>query len=36
MFRFTDEESALRVAIVGADATAQLFGTRDSLGQTIY
>jgi putative ABC transport system permease protein len=36
MFRFTDEESSLRVAIVGADATAQLFGTRDSLGQTIY
>jgi putative ABC transport system permease protein len=36
MLRFTDEESALRVAIVGADATAQLFGTRDSLGQTIY
>jgi len=36
MFRFTDEESALRVAIVGADATAQLFGTRDSLGQTVY
>jgi len=36
MFRFTDEESSLRVAIVGADATAQLFGTRDSIGQTIY
>jgi putative ABC transport system permease protein len=36
MFRFTDEENALRVAIVGADATAQLFGTRESLGQTIY
>ena len=36
MFRFTDEESALRVAIIGADATAQLFGTRDSLGQTVY
>jgi putative ABC transport system permease protein len=36
MFRFTDEENSLRVAIVGADATAQLFGTRDSLGQTIY
>ena len=36
MFRFTDEENALRVAIVGADATAQLFGRRDSLGQTIY
>src|SRR5690349_23840506 len=36
MFRFTDEESSLRVAIVGADATAQLFGTRDSLGQEVY
>jgi putative ABC transport system permease protein len=36
MFRFTDEENSLRVAIVGADATAQLFGTRDSLGETIY
>ena len=36
MFRFTDEQSALRVAIIGADATAQLFGTRDSLGQTVY
>jgi putative ABC transport system permease protein len=35
LFRFTDEEQALRVAIIGADATAQLFGTRDSLGQTV-
>jgi putative ABC transport system permease protein len=35
MFRFTDEEHALRVAIIGADATAQLFGSRDSLGQTV-
>jgi putative ABC transport system permease protein len=34
-FRFTDEESALRVAIIGADATMQLFGTRESIGQTI-
>jgi putative ABC transport system permease protein len=34
-FRFTDEEQSLRVAIIGADATAQLFGTRDSLGQTV-
>jgi putative ABC transport system permease protein len=34
-FRFTDEERALRVAIIGADATAQLFGTRDSIGQTV-
>ena len=36
MFRFTDEEEALRVAIIGADATTQLFGTRDSLGQRVY
>ena len=35
MFRFTDEESALRVAIIGADATTQLFGSRDSLGETV-
>ena len=34
-FRFTDEEQSLRVAIIGADATAQLFGTRDSIGQTV-
>ena len=31
-----DEEEARRVAIIGADATAQLFGTRDSLGQRVY
>ena len=34
-FRFSDEEQALRVAVVGADAASQLFGTRDSLGQTV-
>jgi len=34
-FRFTDEEQARRVAIIGADATAQLFGTRDSIGQLV-
>jgi putative ABC transport system permease protein len=34
-FRFTDDDQALRVAIVGADATAQLFGTRDSIGEPI-
>jgi putative ABC transport system permease protein len=34
-FRFTDEEEARRVAIVGADATAQLFGARESIGRTI-
>ena len=35
LFRFTDEEQALRVAIIGADAATQLFGTRDSIGQTV-
>ncbi len=34
-FRFTDEEGARRVAVLGADATAQLFGARDSIGQAI-
>jgi putative ABC transport system permease protein len=34
-FRFTDEEGALRVAIIGADATRQLFGSRDSIGETV-
>jgi putative ABC transport system permease protein len=34
-FRFADDENALRVAIIGADATAQLFGERDGLGQTV-
>jgi putative ABC transport system permease protein len=34
-FRHTDEEGALRVAIIGADATTQLFGTRNSIGQTV-
>ena len=34
-FRHTDEEGALRVAIVGADAMTQLFGTRDGIGQTV-
>ena len=34
-FRFSDEEQALRVAIIGADAAQQLFGGRNSLGQTI-
>ena len=36
MFGVNDEEEARRVAIIGADATAQLFGTRDSLGQRVY
>ena len=34
-FRHTDEEGALRVAIIGADASTQLFGVRDSVGQTV-
>jgi putative ABC transport system permease protein len=34
-FRFTDEEQALRVAIIGADAATQLFGTRASVGQSV-
>jgi putative ABC transport system permease protein len=33
--RFSDEEQALRVAVIGADASQQLFGSRESLGQTI-
>jgi len=35
LLRFTDNDAALRVAVVGMDATKQLFGTRDSIGQTI-
>jgi putative ABC transport system permease protein len=34
-FRFTDEEGALRVAIIGADAMKQLFGTRESIGEKV-
>ena len=34
-FRFTDEDGARRVAIIGADATNQLFGSRDSIGRTV-
>ena len=34
-FRFSDEEAAQRVAIIGADAARQLFSGRNSLGQTI-
>ena len=33
--RFSDEEQALRVAVIGADASKQLFGSRESLGETI-
>jgi putative ABC transport system permease protein len=31
----TDNDRALRVAVIGADATKQLFGTRDSIGQIV-
>ena len=34
-FRFTDEEEARRVAILGADVLDQLFGSRGPLGETI-
>jgi putative ABC transport system permease protein len=34
-FQQVDEDAAVRVAIVGADAARQLFATRDALGQTI-
>jgi putative ABC transport system permease protein len=35
LFSFADEEQARRVAIIGADATTQLFGTRESIGETV-
>jgi putative ABC transport system permease protein len=35
-FRVSDEDEAHRVAIIGADATAQLFGSRDSIGQRVH
>jgi putative ABC transport system permease protein len=34
--RFSDQESALRVAVVGADAAIQLFGTRERTGQALH
>ena len=34
--RFSDQESALRVAVVGADAATQLFGTRERTGQRVH
>jgi putative ABC transport system permease protein len=34
--RFSDEESALRVALIGADVEAQLFAHRDALGGVIH
>ncbi len=33
--RFSDNEQTLRVAIIGADASTQLFGDRESVGQSI-
>jgi putative ABC transport system permease protein len=36
LFSRADEEQARRVAIIGADATSQLFGTRDSIGETVH
>ena len=35
-FGFDDEEQGRRVAIIGAEATKQLFGARDSIGQRVY
>ena len=35
LFRFTDEDDARRVAIIGADAARQLFGARDGVGQEV-
>ena len=35
VFAWPDEEQVRRVAIVGADAWQQLFGTRDGLGETV-
>jgi putative ABC transport system permease protein len=32
LLRFTDNDNAFRVAVIGTDATKQLFGTRDSIG----
>ena len=34
-FRHSDEENVHRLAIVGADAAKQLFGTRDPIGQPV-
>ncbi len=34
-FTVADEEHAYRVAIIGADATAQLFADRNSIGETV-
>ena len=34
-FRFSDNEEGHRVAIIGADAATQLFGTRERIGQNV-
>jgi putative ABC transport system permease protein len=34
-FVFADDEQVRRVAIIGADAWAQLFGSREGLGETV-
>jgi putative ABC transport system permease protein len=36
LFSDVDEREARRVAIIGADATRQLFGTRNSIGETVH
>jgi putative ABC transport system permease protein len=36
LFSFADQEEGRRVAIIGADATKQLFGTRNSVGETVH
>ena len=36
VFGWPDEEQVRRVAIIGADAWAQLFGSREGLGETVH
>ena len=36
VFGWPDEEQVHRVAIIGADAWAQLFGSREGLGETVH
>ena len=35
LLRFTDNDNAFRVAVIGTDAARQLFGTRESVGQSV-
>jgi putative ABC transport system permease protein len=35
LFSFADQQESRRVAIIGADATKQLFGTRESIGEVV-